>query len=163
MALLRLDLDTVHVYQMTSHCVLAREDSLTNRTDRVAPVYTAVVGEGVAAIVGFAANVANPAARLVVQRPSAPSDVEDVAIDAAAAGTGTGTTATADNYAAAAAAAVDRLKQGIRTEHWRRRRLEFVRCFCAHNPKCFSHSHTLLALLIVGFFFLLLTDTHCLA
>lgn len=37
-------LDPVHVHHVAAHGVLSREDGLTDRTDRVAPVYTAMVG-----------------------------------------------------------------------------------------------------------------------
>ena len=68
----RLDLDPVDVDEVASHRVLAGEDGLADGTDGVAPVYTAVVGEAVAAVVDFTADVAHPAAALVVQRPRAP-------------------------------------------------------------------------------------------
>lgn len=37
-------LDAVHVHHVAAHGVFSRENSLTDRADRIAPVYTAMVG-----------------------------------------------------------------------------------------------------------------------
>jgi len=37
-------LDTMHIQHVAAHGVLSREDGLTDRTNRIAPVYTAMMG-----------------------------------------------------------------------------------------------------------------------
>lgn len=74
-------LDPVHVHHVTAHGIFSREDGLTDRANRVAPVYTAMMGKGIATIVGSAADVAHPTTAFhhVVQLRSAPDPVENEA------------------------------------------------------------------------------------